>query len=94
MNTGHSVDDLGNHHVLSHSNKDYHCAMDSGANISVVFLMVKKIKTKVKRTAEEGDDPDYRYWDFRDEIVDVEKMRTIGGNYGKKEKEKSKEKPA
>ena len=30
------------------------------------------------------DDPDYRYGDFRDEIRDVEKMRTIGGNYGKK----------
>ena len=30
------------------------------------------------------DDPDYRYGDFRDEIRDVDKMRTIGGNYGKK----------
>ena len=38
--------------------------------------MIKKIKM-------EDDDPDYRYWDFRDEIVQVEKMRTIGGNNGK-----------
>ena len=40
--------------------------------------MIKKIKI-------EDDEPDYRYWDFRDEIVQVEKMRTIGGNDGKKE---------
>ena len=39
--------------------------------------MIKKIKTE--------DDPDYRYWDFRDEIVQVEKMRTMttGGKNGK-----------
>ena len=56
--------------------------------------MIKKIKT-------EDDDPDYRYWDFRDEIVQVEKMRTIttGGNNGKNYKEeksegKEKAKPA
>ena len=49
----------------------------------MVFLMVKKIKI-------EDDDPDYRYWDFRDEIVQVEKMRTIGGKNGK-ENEESKE---
>ena len=46
--------------------------------------MIKKIKT-------EDDDPDYRYWDFRDEIMDVERMRTIttGGKNGTKSKEKS-----
>ena len=33
------------------------------------------------------DDPDYRYGDFRDEINDVERMRTIGGNHGTKNKE-------
>ena len=48
--------------------------------------MIKKIKM-------EDDDPDYRYWDFRDEIVQVEKIRTmtIGGNNGKENEEKSKE---
>jgi hypothetical protein len=52
--------------------------------------MIKKIKTNV----EEGldDEPDYRYGDFRDEIRDVERVRTIGGNYGTKSKEESKEK--
>ena len=45
--------------------------------------MSKKIKI-------EDDDPDYRYWDFRDEIVQVEKMRTTGGKNGKEEKEESK----
>ena len=54
--------------------------------------MIKKIKTKVKRRVED-EDPDYRYWDFQDEIMDVEKMRAIGGNYGTEEKEKSEEKP-
>jgi len=45
--------------------------------------MIKKIKTE--------DDPDYRYWDFRDEILQVEKMRTIttGGKNGTKSEEKS-----
>ena len=54
--------------------------------------MIKKIKTKVKRRVED-EDPDYRYWDFRDEIVQVEKIRTIttGGKNGTKEKEKSEE---
>jgi len=39
--------------------------------------MIKKIKTE--------DDPDYRYWDFRDEMPQVEKMRTMttGGKNGK-----------
>ena len=49
--------------------------------------MIKKIKI-------EDDDPDYRYWDFRDEIVQVERIRTItaGGKNGTKgKKEKSKE---
>ena len=48
--------------------------------------MIKKIKI-------EDDEPDYRYWDFRDEIVQVEKIRTIttGGKNGTKEKEKSEE---
>jgi len=35
----------------------------------------------------EMDDPDYRYWDFRDEIRDVERMRTIGGKNGENKKE-------
>ena len=49
--------------------------------------MIKKIKT-------EDDDPDYRYWDFRDEIRDVEKIRTmtIGGKNGKKENEEKSKK--
>ena len=68
--------------------------MDCDADLPVVFLVVKKIKTKEKRRAEEDDEPDYRYWDFRDEIMDVEKMRAIGGNYGTEEKEKSEEKPS
>ena len=48
--------------------------------------MIKKIKI-------EDDEPDYRYWDFRDEIVQVEKIRTItaGGKNGTKGKEKSEE---
>ena len=36
------------------------------------------------------DDPDYRYWDFRDEILQVERIRTIGGKNGQN-KEESKE---
>ena len=40
----------------------------------------KKIKVEL-------DDPDYRYWDFRDEIMDVERMRTIGGKNGENKKE-------
>jgi len=53
--------------------------------------MIKKIKTNVEEGLDDG--PDYRYGDFRDEIRDVERMRTIGGNYGtKSKKEKSKEK--
>ena len=91
MNTGRSDYDLGNYHVPHDSNKDHHCIVDRDADIPVVFLMIKKIKTNV----EEGldDEPDYRYGDFRDEIRDVERMRTIGGNYGTKGKEeKSKEK--
>ena len=46
MSTGHSGYDMGNHHVLSHSNKDHHCAMDCGADLPVVFLM--KIKSIFK----------------------------------------------
>tara|TARA_R100000789_G_C2934742_1_gene130240 strand:+ start:391 stop:576 length:186 start_codon:yes stop_codon:yes gene_type:complete len=43
-------------------------------------------KWKTKSVEEEVDDePDYRYGDFRDEIRDVERIRTIGGNYDKKE---------
>ena len=34
----------------------------------------KKLKTKKERIKIE-DDPDYRFGDFRDEIMDVEKMR-------------------
>ena len=46
---------------------------------------MKKIKTE--------DDPDYRYWDFRDEILQVEKMRTMttGGKNGKNCKKNCKE---
>ena len=52
---------------------------------------MKKIKLKLK--AEELDDePDYRYGDFRDEIRDVERMRTIGGKNDKKESESKEEK--
>ena len=43
-----------------------------------------KGKSKIKV---EMDDPDYRYWDFRDEIRDVERMRTIGVKNGKNKKE-------
>tara|TARA_R100000687_G_C6431499_1_gene155920 strand:+ start:355 stop:528 length:174 start_codon:yes stop_codon:yes gene_type:complete len=43
-----------------------------------------KGKSKIKV---ELDDPDYRYWDFRDEIMDVERMRTIGGKNGENKKE-------
>ena len=57
--------------------------MDYNTDIPMVFLMVKKIKI-------EDDEPDYRYWDFRDEILQVEKIRTIGGKNGK-ENEESKE---
>jgi len=32
----------------------------------------------------EIDEIDYRYDDFRDEIREVEQMRTIGGKHGKK----------
>jgi hypothetical protein len=83
--TGRNGYDLGNYHVLSHSNKDHHCIVDCNADIPVVFLMIKKIKI-------EDDDPDYRYWDFRDEIVQVERIRTIttGGKNGTKSKEESK----
>ena len=51
--------------------------------------MIKKIK---RLKVEEGPDdgPDYRYGDFRDEIRDVERIITIGGNYENKEKEKEK----
>jgi hypothetical protein len=37
----------------------------------------KKLKTNKERIKKEKkeDDPDYRYRDFRDEIMDVEKMR-------------------
>jgi len=84
--TGRSDYDLGDHHVLYDSNKDHHCIMDCYPDIPVVFLMIKKIKI-------EDDEPDYRYWDFRDEIVQVEKIRTItaGGKNGTKGKEKSEE---
>ena len=59
--------------------------MDRRADIPVDFIMAEKIKTE--------DHPDYRYWDFRDEILHVEQMRTIttGGKNGTKEKEKSEE---
>ena len=46
--------------------------------------LLPKRKTK-SAEAELDDGPDYRYGDFRDEIRDVERIRTIGGNYGKKE---------
>ena len=42
----------------------------------------------------EMDDPDYRYWDFRDEIRDVERMRTIGGKNGKNKNEEEGKKEA
>ena len=44
-----------------------------------------------KKITLEDDEPDYRYWDFRDEILQVEKIRTIGGKNGKENEEKSKE---
>ena len=46
--------------------------------------LLPKRKTK-SAAAEQDDGPDYRYGDFRDEIRDVERIRIIGGNYGKKE---------
>ena len=49
-----------------------------------IFPPIEEIKSS------EDDGPDYRYWDFRDEIRDVERMKTIGGKNGKEEKEKSK----
>ena len=49
-----------------------------------------KNKSKIKV---ELDEPDYRYWDFRDEIMDVERVRTIGGKNGEnKEEDKKKAK--
>jgi len=85
--TGRSDYDLGNCHVLYDSNKDYHCVLDHHSDIPVVFLMIKKIKI-------EDDEPDYRYWDFRDEIMQVERIRTIttGGKNGKEENEKKSKK--
>jgi hypothetical protein len=74
---------VGNHNVLHHSHKDFCRLVDRRADIPVDFIMTEKIKI-------EDDEPDYRYWDFRDEIMQVEKMRTIGGKNGKEEKEKSK----
>jgi hypothetical protein len=51
-----------------------------------------KGKSKIKV---ELDDPDYRYGDFRDDIRDVERIRTIGGKHGKnKEESKEKAKPS
>ena len=43
-----------------------------------------------KKITIEDDEPDYRYSDFRDDILQVEKIRTIGGKNGK-ENEESKE---
>ena len=84
---------MGDHNVLHHPDKDFCRVVDSDADIQDGFRAVKKIKTE--------DDPDYRYWDFRDEILDVERMRTIttGGKNGKNCKEeksegKEKAKPA
>ena len=68
---------VGDHNVLHHSHKDFCRLVDRRADIPVDFIMAEKIKTE--------DDPDYRYWDFRDEILQVEKMRTMttGGKNGK-----------
>ena len=46
-----------------------------------------------KKITIEDDEPDYRYWDFRDEILQVEKIRTLttgdkNGNKSKEEKSK------
>jgi hypothetical protein len=47
---------------------------------------------KIGRKKEQDlDDPDYRYWDFRDEIMDVERVRTIGGKHGENKEEGKKE---
>tara|TARA_R100001086_G_scaffold235490_1_gene158418 strand:- start:349 stop:594 length:246 start_codon:yes stop_codon:yes gene_type:complete len=61
-----------------------------------IFTAMGAMLPRPQTKAEEGfdEDPDYRYGDFRDEIRDVERMRTIttGGKNGQKEnKEKSKE---
>ena len=49
-NTWRNGYDMGNYHVLSHSDKDYHCAVDCGADIPVVFLMnVKSIFREIAR---------------------------------------------
>ena len=68
---------MGDHNVLHHSHKDFCRLVDRRADIPVDFIMAEKIKTE--------DDPDYRYWDFRDEMPQVEKMRTMttGGKNGK-----------
>jgi len=88
MSTGHKdYEHVGNHNVLYHSDKDFCRLVDCHSYIPVDFIMVKKIKI-------EDDEPDYRYMDFRDEIMQVEKVRTmtIGGKNGKENKEeKSKE---
>ena len=53
-----------------------------------------KGKSKIKVELDQ-DDPDYRYWDFRDEIMQVERIRTIGGKHGKnKEEGKEEAKPS
>jgi len=69
--------------------------MGCHANIPVVFLMMEKLKSiftalgailpkpKTTEKTELDDGPDYRYADFRDEIEDVERIRTIGGKHGK-----------
>jgi len=65
---------VGDHNVLHHPDKDFCRVVDSDADIQDGFRAVKKIKT-----------PDYRYWDFRDGMPQVEKMRTMttGGKNGK-----------